>query len=184
MTIRIRFAKGPALWVGVAFYFSLVAVPSTAHAIYGSWVLSIGLTMVWTCLYLVIGSMSMSRLLMPIHLWKLLGCRFPSTQKVTEQNADCLGFGTLNGCDLYFALVADKTALTVGIRKALFVRPKTIKIPWDQIEISRAGTNYDGAYVAVISFPSIDGCEMVLPWRRRFAKILDQVELGGSPAAS
>ena len=184
MTIRIRFAKGPALWVGVGFYFSLVAVPTIVHAIYGSWVLSIGLTIVWTCLYFVVGSMSMSRLLMPIHLWKLLGRRFPCTRKVTEQNADCFGFGTLNGCDLCFALVADKTALTVGICKALFVRPKTIKIPWDQIEISRVGTNYDGAYVAVISFPSISGCEMVLPWRRKLAKILDQVELGGSPAAS
>lgn len=117
-------------------------------------------------------------------LWKLLGRRFPCTRKATEQNADCVGFGTLNGCDLCFALVADKTALTVGIHKALFVRPKTIKIPWDQIEISRVGANYDGAYFAVVSVPSIHGCEMVLPWRRKFAKILDQVELAGSPAVA
>ena len=80
-----------------------------------------------------------------------------------------------------FALVVEKTALTVSICKISFLWPRTITIPWDQIEIRRIGTNSNGEYVAVVSFPSLNGCDMVLPWRRKFAKILDHVEFGGLP---
>ncbi len=126
----------------------------------------------------------MPRLTIPIRLWKLLASRSPHRRKANEKNADSLGMGTLNGCDLYFALIVDKTALTVGVCQTLFLWPKSITIPWDQIRIDRVGTNYDGKYVAVVSVPSIHGCEMVLPWRRKFARILDQVELARSPTAA
>jgi len=180
--IKIRFVKGPAFWVGLGFYFSLFAIPITLHVVYGSWVLSIGLTIIWVYLYVIIGSMALPRLLMPIHLWRLLAARSQRTRKANEKNADCLGMGTLNGCDLYFALVLDRTALTIGVCKILFLRPKSITIPWDQIQMDQVGTNGDGEYVAVISFPFIHGCQIVLPWRRKFAKTLDEVQLGSSPA--
>ena len=170
--------------ISVFFYLSSIAVLAITQAIYGKWLLSIGLGVVWAYSYFVVGSLLLPRVTMPIRLWKLLATRSPRTRKANEKNADCLGMGTLNGCELYFALVVDRTALTIGVCQILFLRPKSITIPWDQIQIDRVGTNYDGKYVAVVSVPSIHGCEMVLPWRRKFAKILDQIELAGSPAAA
>lgn len=184
MMIRIRFVRGPALWVGIGFYVTLVAVPAALHAVYGSWLISIGVGVVWAYSYFIAGCLILPRLTIPIHLWKLLASRSPHTRKANEKNADSLGMGTLNGCDLYLALIVDKAALTVGVCQTLFLWPKSVTIPWDQVQIDRVGTNYDGKYVAVVSVPSIHGCEMVLPWRRKFAKILDQVELARSPTAS
>ena len=173
-----------ALWISTFFYLSSVAILVTVQNIHGNWLLSVGLVAVWIYLYLVIGSMALPRLLMPMRLWKLLASRSPHRRKANEKNADSLGMGTLNGCELYFALIVDKKALTVGVCQTLFLWPKSVTIPWDQIQIDRVGTNYDGKYVAVVSVPSIHGCEMVLPWRRKFAKILDQVELARSPTAA
>ena len=173
--------SAPAFWISVFFYLSSIAVLIVAQAVYGSWLLSIGLAIVWVGFYLVQGSKLLPRLLIPISSWKLLVRHFPPTRRVTETNADCIGVGTLEGCRLDFALVVEKTALTVSICKILFLWPRTITVPWDQIEIRRIGTNSNGGYVAVVSFPSLNGCDMVLPWRRKFAKILDHVEFGGLP---
>ena len=111
---------------------------------------------------------------MPIDTWKMLVQRFPPTVKVTQENADSFGLGTLNGYSLGFALIGKKTALSVSISMVSFLRHKTIAVPWDQIDIQRVGTNPDGDYVAVVSFPKLHNCELVLPWRKKFTKLHDR----------
>lgn len=165
---------GPRTWIEIGWYLSTIAVFVITRNLYGSWLVSIGSAAVWALFYFIQGARIIFRLWMPIDIWRMLVKRFPPTVKVTQENADSVGSGTLNGCPLGFALIARKTELSVRISMVSFLRHKTIAVPWDRIEVRRVGTNPKGDYIAVVSFPEFHYCEMVLPWRKKFARFHDR----------
>lgn len=173
---------GPAFWLGICWYLSTIVVFAITLNLYGSWLVSIGLAVVWWIFYIVQVTPILTRLKMPINTWKALVQRFPRTVKVNQENADSVGLGTLNDLTLSFALVARNDTLSVRIFMVRFLWRDTITVPWNQIDIQRVGTNPEGDYVAVVSFPEFPDCELVLPWRKKFARFHDRAQPGSLPA--
>lgn len=173
---------GPAFWMGLFGYLSTIASVFVAQSLYGNWFLSIGLAAIWAILYVDQAARALTRLEMPIQQWRLLVRRFLRGIKVTATNANCEGDGALDGCPLYFMLVAKEGALSIRVCQVWFLRRNTIAVPWNQIEIRRVGTNSDGNYVATVSFPEFPDCELVLPWLRKFARFHDRAQPGSLPA--
>ena len=161
-------------WFKFCGLLSAVAVFVITRIVYESWLVSIGATTLWALFYLVQGTRTYYRLAMPIDAWKVLTRRFPCGKRITSVDADVSGRGALNGHPLVLEVIAREGALSVKVCVVSFLRNNTIAVPWDQIDIQRVGTNPDGDYVAVVSFPKLHNCELVLPWRKKFTKFHDR----------
>ena len=165
---------GHKFWIGITGNLSIFAVLFITQHLYGNWLASIGLAAAWTLFFVIQFSRILNRLEMPIHTWKMLVRRFPRGIKVASVDADMIGKGTLNGCPLVFELIAREGALNIRLSMVAFLWRNTIAVPWRQIQIRQVGTNHDGKYVAVVSFPEFPDCEMVLPWLKRFRRFHDR----------
>ena len=160
----------PIVWINVSHHLITILVFVITLNLYDSWLLSIGLTAASLILYLLLTVPVMIRLRIPIQVWRILAQRFPCSTEVNPGRVDFDGRGAINDCPVPLAVVAKEDALSVRILMVRFLRPKTITIPWDRMEILREWTNPDGDHVATVSFPKLRNCELVLPWQSEFTK--------------
>ena len=123
--------------VGVVAYVGAIATFVIIQIVYGGWLLPISMALIWWFLFTVIGVVILARRRGPYRLLKALGARYPTQRRITFENADCLGNGSLNGHPFSFALISEKRGLFVRIGGSLFARPRTLLIPWNEIEMGQ-----------------------------------------------
>lgn len=167
---RMKSRNPVYFWCGLTVYLGSIAVLLILGAVLRDWIVAIGFALLWFATSFVLAALLVSIIEMPRQAWKALETRFPRKRKVNEELAECVGHGTLNGVEVYFAIIVDEAALSIRVCRVASLRPMVISIPWDRIEIVRVGLNSKRKYTALVTIPELWNCDIELPWRRHFPK--------------
>lgn len=167
--MRPAFDRNTIGAAGLAAWLATQGALVIAYYASGSWPISIGAMIVtWIPLNLVAGLLA-RHLSMPRASWNLIVRHCPPRGRVTDDELECIGRGSLDDHPLMFVVVADNEALTVRIFGDPLLRRKTAAIPWAYVDIKEVGLSENDEPLAVLSIKEPMGCELVLPWHPKFS---------------
>ena len=176
LTIGQRLLIANLTYTGAIFWGILT------HYFLGRWIVTVAVGLLWMGVWIMTVYLVYTYRNAPRQAWKNLAQRFPSKRTVTDSNMQCLGYGEFNGLKVMYALLATKQMLHVRLQHELFLRPKAVSIPWQELRIERVGLNGKEEFVAEVSVPRFWNCKMLLPWQKRFTT--DSQAFGNSPERS
>lgn len=173
MIVKIVSKKG--FWLSLFAYGGSAAIVIVLQQVYGFWLMSIGIAALWWMAWIWLAAFVISSEEFPHDSWKALGNRFPSGKRVTMENAYVFGIGTFCGNKQQIALMVNELRLIIGIWGVVGLRPRSISVPWQELELDGEGIDDSGERFASMSFKCDPEIKMTVPWKKRWSTYFENL---------